>query len=58
MLQAGCQRRGDRHHRTCDLQLRPPHLNHGTSAGASAPWDRRIDRWVNTAPLWLLRPAL
>jgi hypothetical protein len=26
MLQAGCQRRGDGHHRTCGLQLRPPHL--------------------------------
>ena len=26
MLQAGCQRRGDGHHRICGLQLRPPHL--------------------------------
>ena len=30
-LQAGCQRRGDRHHRICGL-LRPPHLNHGASS--------------------------
>jgi hypothetical protein len=26
MFQAGCQRRGDGHHRICGLQLRPPHL--------------------------------
>jgi hypothetical protein len=32
MLQAGFQRRGDRHHRICGLQLRPPHLNHGASS--------------------------
>ena len=28
-LQAGCQHRGDRHHRICGLQLRPPHLGYG-----------------------------
>ena len=44
MLQAGCQRHGDRHHRICGLQLRSPHLNHDASSRASAPWDRRIDR--------------
>jgi hypothetical protein len=35
MLQAGCQRRGDGHHRTCGLQLRAPHL---------ASWPYRLEK--------------